>query len=654
MNKNSSWCLLSFKIAITFYLIVTATIVYGQNGNDTATVVKKSNWFFAGSSKLSTRNDTYFYRNEPEVRYAIDSTIATIHRYNWIYNDREEYLNLGNTGSAAYSVIFSPKYYNGFNLGYRQYEPYQFTRDSIKFYQVVRPYTELTLSLGLNKETVVNVRFANSHKKTLSYGIEYSRSNLKGKYTNQYNQNDCFSFYGKYTSKNNLLDVGTDFLLNHFLSNDNGGTRKNYLQQDSVFFQPSLTPVNTNSGKSVYLNIDWHLYTQLNLGKKINVRINDSTLQKKVVPLFSLEYDFGYANSKNQFQDLTPDSIYYHQFFNHDSLSINLRYHTISNAFNFCFSPTKTTSDSTYREAPFFVNATLGLDYILANQRLLSLHYPNAYIKGEVRSNRNRNKFFNYAASVWYFFAGYNQNDLRVEGNVQLDLNKIGRLKAAVNYYLQAPDYIYQSFNTDSFQWKNNFAKSNLLRFGGAYFFAHPIVSLQADIYNHVLKNIFYFDEKWTPQVAANATNVLVIHAANRLGIKGFHLDNDIWYQQINGSSVIPLPKFVLKTSVYYERRLFKKALWLAIGSDLRYYSSTALYGYTPLFGQFYIQNQSSSFYPVWDIFLNAKIKSVRISLLGNNLTQLMTKNQKSYYTAALYPMQNASFVFTVKWRFFE
>ena len=104
---------------------------------------------------------------------------------------------------------------------------------------------------------------------------------------------------------------------------------------------------------------------------------------------------------------------------------------------------------------------------------------------------------------------------------------------------------------------------------------------------------------------------------------------------------------------MYYENRLFKKNLWFAIGCDLRYYTSFFANAYNPLVGQFYLQdNKKMAYAPVWDVFLNVKIRTVRVSLLGSDLTQLI--QGRPHYNGYLYPSKDASFRFFVTWRFLE
>jgi hypothetical protein len=203
-----------------------------------------------------------------------------------------------------------------------------------------------------------------------------------------------------------------------------------------------------------------------------------------------------------------------------------------------------------------------------------------------------------------------------------------------------------------TFKYSNNFPKMSIFRFGGEY--VVDKIGIRVSAYNYVLKNYFYFSGPATPNYESNAINMLVVSFSNRFGIKGFHFDNDVWFQKSAGSDVIRLPLVTTKHSVYYERFVFKKALLFAIGVDLRYYTPFRGNGYNPLTGQFYLQNEwTLKYYPVLDVFLNVKIKTVRVFLMGTNLSSFFGK-QKGYYTSPLYPAADASFKFGAAWRFFE
>ena len=625
--------------------------------------------------KRSTLNDTWYYGSEPNKRYLIDSSIFQLHRYDVVRRDGEEYFNMGNTGTAAYPVIFNPATAVGFNMGFRQFDAYRYSKDSIRYYQVIRPYAELFYSLGITNEQVIQGRFANSHKVGILYGVDFRRINSKGTYDNQKALDNGFSLYGVYTSKNKRLNIETDLIYNSFVVNENGGLTQDVFFKDTTFFTKSLAPHYLNAAILNYNEIDWFLKGSYNLGRKYNERVNDTLVNKVTLPVFKVSYMLDIERGKYTYFDLPQDSGYYKGIKIGDTLRYKTTYTKIGERLGLDFNAKKLTSDSTYKELNFLMGAGLSFDYYMMREFQLSHDFANLYVSGYLKSNPALNPRLIYKASVAYYMAGYNQNDLMLDGQLGVDLRQYGRLTAGATYKLQQSDWVYHSFRADTsvgvnyintvtgatvtgqldsltFKYSNNFPKMSTFRFGGEYALSQYGIKVSA--YNYLLKNYFYFSGPNTPAFEPSAINVLVLSFSNRFGYKGFHFDNDVWFQKSAGSDVIRLPLVATRHSVYYERHIFKKALLFAFGVDLRYYTPYFANGYSPFTGQFYKQDvQQMKFYPILDVFLNVKVKTVRVFLMGTNLSSFFGK-QNGYYTAYYYPAADASFKFGAAWRFFE
>ncbi len=628
----------------------------------------------SGRRKRSTLNDTWYYGFEPNRRFLIDSSIFQLHRFDVVRGDGPEYFHLGNMGTGAYPLVFNPSPAVGFNMGFHQFDAYRYQKDSIRYYQVIRPYAEIFYSLGINKDQLFKGRFANSHKNGLMYGVEFRRINSPGLYNRQRAIDNGFSLYAIYNSKNRQWGIETDMIFNSYLVQENGGLSRDIFFKDSALFQKSLAPVNLQYAGLQYRELSWYLKGTYGIGKKYNERINDTTVIRVVLPVFKVSYQFNLDYNRYQYFDLRADSAYYSYLKMGDTMRYTSGYIKAGNRFGLDYTAKKLTSDSTYRELNFIIGASANLDYYILREFRSGSRFTNLYVDGYMKSNPAVNSRLLYKANVTYFLAGYNENDLTANGEIGVDLRKFGRLTAGAGYQLKHPDWVYHSFRTDTitgvhtilpngttfngnfdslnYKYGYNLPRMSIFRFGGEY--VVDKIGIRVSAYNYVLKNYFYFSGPVTPTYEGRATNMLVLSFSNRFGIKGFHFDNDVWFQKAAGSDVIRLPLVTTKTSVYYERYVFKKALLFAIGVDLRYYTPFKGNGYNPLTGQFYLQNDwELKFYPVLDAFLNVKIKTVRIYLMGTNLSSFFGK-QKGYYTSPLYPAADATFKFGGAWRFFE
>lgn len=598
----------------------------------------------------STKNDTWFIGSEPEKRYVIDSSIFNIEEYNEVQRNGIEYAHAGNTGSAAYPLVYMLKKNAGLNLGYNQYDVYRYTKDSARYYQVIRPYTELSIIIGLLNEQLFQGRFANQHKGLIYYGVDFRRISSRGIYTNNTTNDNSFNLYGIFNSPNKHWSVQADLIYNSFKVKEHGGTPINPF--DSVFFRKNLVPVTLTGAENHYRQVDFYLKTSYSIGKKYYSGRTDTVRTQQLMPVFRISHQLNIESNKNRFRDKTPVEGFYGGFYLEDSVFNDLDYLKIGNALMLDYHARKLTSDSTYAEKNFIAEAEAGFDYYLITQNRLKSNTSNAYVGGTFRSNgASKSKLF-YRASVKYYYYGFNQNDLLVDGYAGYDFGKVGMLSGFATYQLKEAPYIFERYTSHPVSWQYSLPKTNTLGVGGKY--QNIPYGLTADVTYYVLKNLPVYAGKADPYISTGVENVFVAHLANRNGFYGLHIDNDIWFTSSPNEGVVKrtFPMLVTKHSIYYERRVFKGALWFSTGFDIRYtYRNNAPY-YDPLLATFTPVYTTSKSYPMLDFFLNLKVRTVRVFLKVDNISAYF--GPKGYYSLYGYPYPDLSFRVGVKWRFFE
>ncbi len=617
--------------------------------------------------KPSTKNDTWYLPGEPDNHFVIDSTIFHFEEYSLVQRAGIEYINMGNTGSAAYPTVFSLDKHMGFNTGYNQYDIYKYQKDSIKHYTLIRPYVEVGLMFGLNKEDMITAKFANQYKKMIYYGVDFTRIFSPGTYGSQQTNVNGFDLYANYISKNKHWNVEADIVFNSVKNEENGGVMTNPF--DSTFFKKTLVPVR-DSALNKYMQIDAYLTATYSIGPKIYERKHvDSARTESILPVFNIGYQFNVERSTYSYRDYDPDTNYYNKFYTPDSVYNNLGYFKIGNALKLEYRPRKLTSDSTFEEKDFIAFAETGFDYYLLQQNHLDNNFGNWYVSGTFRNNYSSKQKIIYNASAKYYLYGYNQNDLLVDGIVGYDLGKFGTITGNASYQLKEAPYIYENYyiDADSGRYKLTYhyklPKEKTLAIGGKY--TNPFLGITADLNYYVVDHVPVIPGQPNPYITNGEENVFVAHFGNKNSFYGFHLDDDIWFtvSPNNGDIKSTYPMLYSRHSIYYERRLFHQLLWLDVGFDLRLrYSNNAPY-YDPLLGGFYPEAQANklypylpayamSSYPVLDFFINAKIKTVRIFLKVSNISSEF--GPQGYFSAYRYPAADITFQAGVKWRFFE
>jgi hypothetical protein len=98
---------------------------------------------------------------------------------------------------------------------------------------------------------------------------------------------------------------------------------------------------------------------------------------------------------------------------------------------------------------------------------------------------------------------------------------------------------------------------------------------------------------------------------------------------------------------------LFKKALFGQVGLEGFMMDDFKADAYNPVLQQFYLQNQFTvSSYPVVDFFITADIKNFNVFLKMAHVNQGYPDD--GYFTSPYYTGMKRSFIFGLKWMFFD
>jgi hypothetical protein len=132
-----------------------------------------------------------------------------------------------------------------------------------------------------------------------------------------------------------------------------------------------------------------------------------------------------------------------------------------------------------------------------------------------------------------------------------------------------------------------------------------------------------------------------------------FHWENLIIYSNTADAPAIRVPDWALSTKAYFEGYIFKKALFGQAGVESTFRSDYYGDAYAPALQQFYLQdNFVLERYPVVDVFVAADIKSLNVFLKLAHANEGLTGS--GYFTTPYYPGMRRSFIFGVKWLFFD
>jgi len=122
-----------------------------------------------------------------------DSLISNPHRFKILEKQFTPYYNLGNNGTAYYSVIFTNSNPIGFKHGFNSFNLYYEQPQKVRYFNTKTPYTNLDFVFGGKSEIVGGAEFAINIKPNVSLGFNYHRNNSKGASQNQLSIHNLFS-----------------------------------------------------------------------------------------------------------------------------------------------------------------------------------------------------------------------------------------------------------------------------------------------------------------------------------------------------------------------------------------------------------------------------------------------------------------------------
>jgi hypothetical protein len=600
-------------------------------------------------SERETR--TYSYSTNPDISYDIDTGIHNLEEYNFLQKEGWEFWGLGNVGLAHRPMTLNWDYKKGFKSGMRNFDRYKFSRDKIKYYNIEKPLSEIYYSIGSNREHIFKGSHAQNIKNRFEYGIDFNRISSLGTYQNQQTRNAGFSMYTKYSSKNNRYHLDVDLALSQIKAEENGGLIADIVNPTVPgVFNPQLYPTYLSDGITTHNNLQVLMTNSYDFGFFKIDSVSDSLAVRKFYPVFRISHSFGTGKNTFGFKDKSPDENYYGDFFQiSDSVYYQLYYHEIPHSVSFKYLGAKNGDSVTYHNLTF--EAGIQHDNIELWQNLYEITTNNLHVFGSLGSNPKNKSSFRYGAKTYYYMTGYNQNDFHVSGKLAYHFEKFGNISGGLIFENVAPDWIENNYFSRSLTWDNNFSKKRNLEISADY--TLPKYRFKTHFQYNLIDNFTYFNEQSRPEQLGEVLSYWMFSAQKEMRWRILNFDNFVGVQGVSNEGVLRVPTLFVKSSFYLEGKIFKGNMLARLGIDMRYNTDIYADAWNPLIGQFYIQNEKEiRFVPVFDFFINFKVKTLRVFIKSNYISQgLMARN---YYTALNYPDKGRTFAGGLVWRFFE
>ncbi len=576
----------------------------------------------------------------------IDTTIQNMHNQRFWFQDTAYYQQLGNIGTAAKPMLYQLPNRIGVRLGKNAFDRYAYDPQTINYFDTRSPYSHLYYVQGQRGEQVFEVIYARNITSRFNFGVAYKivaadkqigSSNLRddGQIDNQ-----AVKVFSHYSSKNDKYDLFLNYThLNHEQVESGGVKPLDADDTPDSLFRYENDLVYLDQAATNEMRHKFHLLHMF--------KVSGENLKAY--------HRLDWGRQKSTFSD--------------DRIP-RLETGAIDFYPNTYYSNLRTKDRTNYRE--------LENEFGLTGNTKISFY--KAYVK-------QRNGKINYSAiqtitpdtnAVLTTIQGTRaDNHIFVGGEARLFyqdkywLTGIGEYQLADNYILQAsakaqvleftqtrirqsPSFMEQRVISNHFYWNNDF-KTTITDQSKAtlqHQFSDRLFLRLMGAYTNISRIVVYGTDAQPVQISENQ-KLLEARFENHLRLGGFHLENFIHYTNTDNASAIRIPELLINSKLYYQGHIFKQALYGQIGVELNMPTAYQPDAWMPVTQQFYLQNVlTTKNYPVFDVFLNADIKTVNVFVKMAHVNYGIW--EPGYFETPGYPGLRRSFTFGLKWMFFD
>ena len=601
-----------------------------------------------------------------------------------------QYNYLGNLGSPRMSRIFFDR---GEESQFIFTDPLDFsilTPDEVTFMNTFSPYTNLTYHKSFNsrnsEERFKSYYAVNANSK-LGFGFFVDYIYGRGMYNNQSTAMFNTGLFSSY--------LGDKYNMHFIFSYDNQKLRENGGITDDRYItdplemaegkkQYSSTDIPTTLNKVWNHNTSFHTFLthRFNLGfykERIDsVEIDSMDVAKEFIPVTSFIHTLEFDKNKRKYvsQDHAQNlQLFEHNYFGRDSTDIAKR-NSLRNTFGISlregfnkWAKAGLTAYLTHEYRDF------GLRDTTENGRIIMKQYKEnaVFVGGELL--KEQGKLLHYKVLGEIGIAGEDAGNFRVEGKGDLNFKFLGdSVRLDANAYVKNlnPTFFYRHFHSKHYWWNNDdLSKIMRTRIEGKLSFNKLGTTLRAGVEN--IKNYTYLANTSVPvlnsqqevvsyknnaSVAQYSGNIQVFTAMwqQKFKVGIFHLDGEVAYQKSSEKEILPLPSLSAYGNLYIKTGLAKNVLQLELGTDVRYFTKYHAPDYSPVIGQFYLQNPNNQISiggcPMVNIYANLHLKRTRFYVMMYNVNQ--NSGNSRYFLAPHYPINPKMIKAGLSWNFFD
>ncbi len=573
--------------------------------------------------------------------------------------------DLGNLGSPVRPILFQPGTpLTGPSLGIRVFDAYRFGPGNLRYYNSTRPYSVFSFSLGSRQESAVELLHTQNIRPYWNAAFTYRKITSPGFYKGQRTNHDNGALSTHYSSPSARYELFGGIVYNKEQNDENGGIRSaDFLTDDDytdrrtipVRFNPDAYSTRRSPVSNALRDAGVHIQHSYTIGPADTLYNTDTTEYSVTVkPRLRVEHTVDAGSQFWAYNDLRPDSLRYtglyeQRFSSGDSVYSRQRWAWWDNAVQVSGFAGKrgfavTAGAGLRRDA--FKTTVIGSN---DEERAITGLYLTGSIgnaTATIRDTAIQSRGLMFGASGKLFISGSAAGNYVVDGYARKQLG--GTLvRAHFMQSLREPPYAYTLYRNQYFRKEESLKQESITT--AMLEAAVPRIGATASARLWLLANYIYLSGDQTFAQHAPAFNIAQASLQKRFAAGKWTFSGEGILQTFSGAGPVNLPLFAARAQGAYESAVFRRALTVAAGAELRYHTPYYADGYTPMFARFYFQDTTRiSNPPELTAFFNFRIKRFRGTLAGDQLQQLLFR--RNVLRSPGYPAPNALFRFGFSW----
>ncbi|MBF4508823.1 putative porin [Flavobacterium sp. JLP] len=655
------------RILFFLYLLIVPALLFSQEKNTSKSNLDMNTKYSSITDTLKKKKalvakiDQYqIITLEHDTTYVDTSlTLKSAYKQNYLRKDNFGLLPFSNIGQTyntlQYSLTsFSPYPEIGFSGKHFDY----MQASDIRYYSVATPLTELFFNTTINKGQNVDSFITLNTSKNLNFSVAYRGLRSEGDYINQLVSVGNFRFTTSYATTDKRYILNAHVTFQDITNEENGGitTPENFESDDPDYKNRQRLQVFLTDATSLLKGRRFFFDHAFRINPK------DASNNLYVTHQFNYEYKYYEYKQPTVLSSVGNNSLVqrFGESYVTSNISDETRFEKLYNKVGLAY------ENSLLGKFNFFVDdyrSNYKYERIIVNKDGTAIP-DNLFLQinnfgGQYEYQKNKwNGRFLYTRSIT------NQSLSDLDAKLRYDLNEKIQFDFRYRNVNKLPNNNYNLYQSSyvKYNWSNNFKNEKINQLSANVFTPW----LNAEVQYSVLKDHLYFkDVSDADEIAAytqiikpeqygNVINYFSIKASREFNFGAFALDNTLLYQKVDQSDLIlNVPDFVTRNTFYYSSYFFKKALYMQTGIVFNYF--TKYYGndYNPVIGEFFVQEKKEiGNYPLFDVFVNARIRQTRFYLKAEHINALFSKSD--YYAAPNNPYRDFVIRFGLVWNFFQ